>query len=79
MVKDGVLRDGWTDDDLQERLLNLDEMGFDPQGNRLKITVFKGTKHPRVTTTRRRSLLRGGGGGGRRSLFEIVHARVRDS
>ena len=35
----------------KERLMNLDERGFHPQGKTLQIMVFKGTKHPHVITT----------------------------
>ena len=52
MIEDGVLKGGeGLEQELLERLMNLDECGFDPDGKKLKLMGFKGDQHPRVITT----------------------------
>lgn len=52
MIADGVLKGGdGLEQELLDRIMNLDEVGFDPDGKKLHLMGFKGTVHPRVITT----------------------------
>ena len=57
MIHDGALPASvFTDpktmeEELKDRLLNVDEMGLDPEDKKLRIMTFAGTKHPLVLAT----------------------------